>query len=66
MSKYDRHACEAQTDEIRIEFSDDIFQDNFTWQLVISRGATESHLENNHYLENVGNPKQNPIFIHSK
>jgi hypothetical protein len=54
MSEYQRHICNFQNDGIRIENSRSHFHEEFTWQLVISREATESDLENNHHLENVG------------
>lgn len=54
MNKYERHICEAQASGIRVEYSRDTFHEQFTWQLVISKEASENDLNENHYIENVG------------
>jgi len=49
---YTRHECEHLPDKgVYIEFSDD---GETTWKLYIQREATESDLEENHYLDMVG------------
>jgi len=48
------HECQYQGSGIRIESSRSYFHKRFTWQLVITRQATEFDLENNHELEQVG------------
>jgi len=54
MGKYSVHECRNQPVGIRVEFSRDTFHEKFTWQVTFSREATEEDLENNHYLEEVG------------
>ena len=54
MSKYIVHKCRNQPAGVRVEFSEDTFHNGFTWQVTFSREATEVDLENNHYLEDVG------------
>jgi hypothetical protein len=54
MSKFEIHECRHQSTGVRVEYSRDYFYKEFTWQLIISREATDEDLENNHYLENVG------------
>lgn len=48
------HECRFQGSGIRIEKSRNYFHDGSTWQLVVTREATEEDLANNHYLEVVG------------
>ena len=54
MKKYDRHICEYQPSDVIVEYSRDTFHENFTWQVTYCREASEEDLENNHYLETVG------------
>ena len=54
MERYDRHVCKAQSSGVRVEYSRCTFHEKFTWQLVVAREATEEDLEENHYLEEVG------------
>lgn len=54
MEKYDRHICEYQPSNIIVEYSRDTFHEDFTWQVTYFREAAEEDLENNHYLETVG------------
>ena len=54
MDRYSVHECRKQPSGIRIECSRDTFHDAFTWQLTFCREATEEDLQNNHYLEQVG------------
>jgi len=54
MDKFAVHECQYQDSGIRIEFSRSYFHEHFTWQLVVTREATELDLEMNHELEQVG------------
>lgn len=54
MGKYDRHICEYQPSGVYVENSGDTFHGDFTWQITYSREATEEDLENNHYLNIIG------------
>ncbi len=54
MAKYEVHECTCQFSGIRIEKSRDYFHEDFTWLIVIERVATEMDLEENHYIENIG------------
>ena len=54
MKNFEIHKCEFLPEGIRIEKSRSYFHGEFTWQLVISREATEDDLNNNHHLESVG------------
>jgi len=54
MNDYQFHKCNFQGAGIRIEKSKSYLHEDFTWQLVISREATEVDLENNHHLECLG------------
>lgn len=54
MSNYERHECSYHHQGIRVEKSRSHFHEKFTWQLVIEREATEEDLEENNYLENIG------------
>ncbi len=54
MKKYDRHTCEYQPKDVIVEYSCDTLHENFTWQVIYHRKASEEDLENNHYLETVG------------
>jgi len=54
MKKYDRHICNAQTPGVTIEYSRDCFHEDFTWQLSIVKEATENDLNENHFIENIG------------
>lgn len=48
------HECEFQGPGIRIERSGGWFHTEPTWQLVVTREATEADLEDNHHLEWIG------------
>ena len=52
--EYQIHDCLQQRPGVRIERSRSYFHSDFTWQLVITREATEEDLQNNNHLENVG------------
>ena len=54
MNKFELHECKMQTTGVRIEYSDSYFHGKFTWQLIVTREATENDLQKNHYLENIG------------
>ncbi len=54
MDKFNIHECKSQVSEVRIEYSKSYLHETFTWQLVITKEAKEIDLEENHYLENVG------------
>lgn len=54
MEKYDRHICKYLPCSVLVEYSKDTFHEEFTWQVNYAREATEEDLENNHYLETVG------------
>lgn len=54
MERYDRHICEAQGSGVRVEFSRCSFHEKFTWQLVVAREATEQDMQENHYIEEIG------------
>ena len=54
MSKFRIHECQYQGPGIRIEHSRSYLHDRFTWQLVVTREASAYDLENNHYLEHLG------------
>ncbi len=54
MSSYTVHKCTSQPKGVFIEYSGEVFHDDFTWQISYLREATEEDLENNHYLEQVG------------
>ena len=54
MKNFKIHECNNQGPGIRVEYSRSYFHERATWQLVVAREATEYDLENNHYLENVG------------
>jgi len=54
MDEFKIHECPHQDSGVRVEYSRSYFHEHFTWQLVISRQATELDLENNHQLEQVG------------
>jgi len=54
MSQYEVHDCRYQGLGIRVEHSRYGLNESFTWKLVVTRESTEEDLENNHYLENVG------------
>jgi len=54
MKDYEIHKFKFQGEGIRIEKSRTYFHEECTWQLVISREATEDDLNNNHHLENIG------------
>ncbi len=56
MARFEVHECTFLSPGIRIEKSRSYFHDDFTWQIVVEREATEKDLEENHYLENVGDP----------
>ena len=54
MNKSKIHKCQYQSAGIIIEYSPSYSHNHFTWQLVITREATELDIENNHILEQVG------------
>jgi len=54
MNEFEIHECSYQFPGIRVEKSRSYFHEEFTWQLVIEREATEKDIEENHYLENIG------------
>ena len=54
MSIFRIHECQYQGPGIRIEYSRSYLHDRFTWQLVVTREASAYDLENNHYLEHLG------------
>jgi len=54
MTQFQVHECAFQFPGIRIEKSRSYFHEDFTWQIVVERVATEKDLEENHHLENVG------------
>ena len=54
MDNYEIHECEFQSNGILIVKTSDYLHKELTWQLVISREATEDDLENNHHFECVG------------
>ena len=54
MKDFKIHTCKFQSEGVRIEKSRSYFHEEFTWQLVITREATEDDLNNNHHLENFG------------
>ena len=54
MGKLKIHECQFQVPGIRVEYSRSYFHKKFTWQLVITKEATEVDLEYDSYLENVG------------
>jgi hypothetical protein len=54
MSDFEIHECKYQGNGVRVERCSEYFQGKDTWRLVISRSATEHDLENNRYLEEIG------------
>ena len=54
MAQFEVHECAYQSPGIRIEKSRSYFHQSSTWQIVVEREATEKDIEENHYLENVG------------
>jgi len=54
MDKFNIHNCKYQGPGARVEYSRDYLHGKFTWQLVITKEAKEIDLEENHYLENIG------------
>lgn len=54
MNEFKIHKCRYQHAGVRIEYSRNYSHDNYTWQLIITREATELDIENNHILEQVG------------
>ena len=54
MFEYTLHQCNQMPDGIHVQKSINFGNQESTWQLVVERSATESDLEENHYLEQVG------------
>jgi len=54
MCEYTLHECNQIHDGIHVQKSINFGNQESTWQLVVERNATESDLEENHYLEQVG------------
>jgi len=48
------HQCTSQPGSVRIEKDGGYFKKVENWVLVVSRSAAEEDLEENHYLEEVG------------
>ena len=48
------HHCESLPEPVRIEKDGAYFGKEENWVLVVTRSATEEDLEENHYLEEVG------------
>ena len=54
MSEIDIHQCPDQRPGVQVVYSRGIQHGRWTWQLVVTREATQSDLEANHYLEEEG------------
>jgi len=48
------HRCSCQTPGIRIERDGSYFGNDDVWVLVVAREATDEDLEEDHYLEGIG------------
>ena len=54
MCEYTLHECNQIHDGIHVQKSINFGNQESAWQLVVERNATESDVEENHYLEQVG------------
>ena len=54
MSEFKVHECEFQSDNVSIEYSDLYFGGGKSWKMTVMRLATEDDVQENHYLDEVG------------
>jgi hypothetical protein len=54
MNEFKVHECEFQSEGICIEYSDSYFGDGKSWKMTIMRLAAEDNVQENHYLDDVG------------
>lgn len=54
MSEYEIHECEFQSESVSIAYYDSHFGGGKLWKMTVMRLATERDVEENHYLDGVG------------